>query len=666
VSADARLRHLVGLAQAMSAAQSEREAVHAAARLARDALHASMAAISVWERETGRLRVLVNYGELAPDEEELPEDESYPVADYPEIAHFLEQRGLGEPWTSDGLPRAWVQTADEPAGEIDPAEAELPVPGLSRNGPFCRERVAGLRRRGRGCCLVAPIVLRGRAWGELYLARRPGEPVFDDHDAEFATVLAAQISAGLAQSERLAEVSRLAFTDALTGLANRRAVDARLDEALEAHRADGTVVSLVMCDVNGLKQVNDERGHEVGDQLLERFGNQLSVCSAMLPGSVAGRLGGDEFCLVVAGIPTDEVIRVAEELCARALQIGEGQGVACGVASTGDPIGPVTTADRLFRLADAAQYRAKAARAAHPVVAGRGSASGSGATDPTVRLADAPPAASGPRPRRGERRRFRGALRSADPGQFISAVLDALDSSEFPNAADPRGVAGGDGPAPGTAPPRVHPADTLGRLGVVAEAACRLVDAVAWWVSYLPPGTLLMRTAAYGVQRMTVPRGARGAGQARAAGSGAGEGGPGGLLGAGVGGGVVGAGALGAAGLAGAAREPDPARAAALQRATIEAPDAVFDLRSYPLTARAVRGGAFTMRAGAPGNDPAEEAVLIVGGYRAMVAAGGTNAAGGWLLELFADESTLPLSGLAPALRTLVATTINGPASVPE
>lgn len=601
--ADARLRSVVGLAQAMAAAQSEREAVRAAAVRAREALHAAMAAVSVWERERGRLRVLVNHGDLAPGEEELPEDESYPVADYPEIAAFLEQRGLG-PWSDDGLPRAWVQTAED--GPEDAAGAGDGVrAALARHGPFCRERAAALRRRGRGCCLVAPIVLRGRAWGELYLARGVGEEVFTEEDAEFATVLAAQISAGLAQTEQLEEVRRLAFTDPLTGLANRRAVDARLDTALEAHRRDGTVVSLLVCDVNGLKRVNDEQGHEVGDRLLERFANQLSVCGAMLPGSLAARLGGDEFCLVVEGVPADEVVRVAEELCVRALRLGDGEGVACGVASTGDPIGPVTTADRLFRLADAAQYRAKAGHASRPVVAGRGHA-----PDPTVSLADAPPSsAPGPR-RRGERRRFRGALRSADPGQLLDGVLTALDERCAPR---PRRARTADREAADPQARHVHPADTLGRLEVVATTAARMVDAVAWWISYVPPGSQQMRTARYGVQRMT-----RG-----------------------------------------------PAGAVETARAMIEAPDAVFDLRAYPLTARAVHGDAFAMRTGAPGNDPAEEAVLVVGGYRGMVAAGGGNAAGGWLLELFADDATLPLTGLAAALRALVAVALSGPASPP-
>jgi hypothetical protein len=79
-----------------------------------------------------------------------------------------------------------------------------------------------------------------------------------------------------------------------------------------------------------------------------------------------------------------------------------GEGVACGVASTGDPIGTVHSARRLFRLADAAQYRAKAARAPKPVVAGREGGT-EGTEDQVVRLADRPPPELP-----GDRRRFRG------------------------------------------------------------------------------------------------------------------------------------------------------------------------------------------------------------------------------------------------------------------
>lgn len=375
---DRRLAAVVELAQGMAAAHTPRESWRAAASGACRALDGSFAALSVWERELGRLRVLVNVGERATGEEEFPDGETYPVHQFPEITEFLHER-----WAGGGEPNAWVETAEGPAAGS---------PG------YCHQRVAALRRRRRGCCVVAPIVLHGRAWGELYVARPVGAPVFDRGDADFATVLASVVAAGIAQTERLEEARRLAFTDALTGLANRRAVDVRLDEAVERHRRDGVVVSLVVCDLNGLKRVNDTRGHAVGDRLLERFGSVLSLCGAMLPGALAARLGGDEFCLLAVGPPADEVVDAAIELCRRAAELELGEGVACGVASTEDPIGAVRSGRRLFRLADAAQYRAKALRADRPVVAGR-----DGPDDPVVRLADSPtpemPA---------ERRRFRG------------------------------------------------------------------------------------------------------------------------------------------------------------------------------------------------------------------------------------------------------------------
>ncbi|MEU6323582.1 sensor domain-containing diguanylate cyclase [Streptomyces sp. NPDC047009] len=374
---DSRLAAVVALAQGMAAAHNPRESWRAAALGACRALGGSFAALSVWERERGRLRVLVNVGQRASDEEEFPEDETYPVHQFPEITEFLHER-----WAGGGGPSAWVETAQGPA---------------AGHAGYCHQRVAALRRRGRGCCVVAPVLLHGLAWGELYVAREAGAPAFGDADADFATVLASVVAAGIAQTERLEEARRLAFTDALTGLANRRAVDARLDEAIERHRADGVAVSLVVCDVNGLKRVNDTRGHAVGDRLLERFGSVLSLCGAMLPGALVARLGGDEFCLLAVGPSADEVVRVADEICRRAAQLEFGDGVACGVASTQDRIGTVRSARRLFRLADAAQYRAKALRSAKPVVAGR-----EGPDDPVVRLADTPPPAT------GERRRFRG------------------------------------------------------------------------------------------------------------------------------------------------------------------------------------------------------------------------------------------------------------------
>lgn len=137
---------VVALAQGMAAAHGLHEAWRAAAVGACRALGGSFAALSVWERELGRLKVLVNVGELAEGEEEFPEDESYPVHQFAEITEFLHEQ-----WAGGGEPDAWVETAEGPAA--------------GRRPGYCHQRVAALRRRGRGCCVVAPIVLHGRAWG---------------------------------------------------------------------------------------------------------------------------------------------------------------------------------------------------------------------------------------------------------------------------------------------------------------------------------------------------------------------------------------------------------------------------------------------------------------------------------------------------------------------
>jgi two-component system, cell cycle response regulator len=143
--------------------------------------------------------------------------------------------------------------------------------------------------------VVAPVVLHGRAWGELYVARRVGEPAFARADADFASVLAALIASGVAQTERFAEVQRLAFTDPLTGLGNRRMLMRDLRVKLKAASMAHPLM-LMLFDLNGFKTYNDAYGHGAGDDLLSRLGRALA--SAVMGRGWAYRLGGDEFCVL--------------------------------------------------------------------------------------------------------------------------------------------------------------------------------------------------------------------------------------------------------------------------------------------------------------------------------------------------------------------------------
>ncbi|KAK0330702.1 hypothetical protein LTR94_031813, partial [Friedmanniomyces endolithicus] len=94
---------------------------------------------------------------------------------------------------------------------------------------------------------------------------------------------------------------RLASTDALTGLANRASFDATLEQAMAlAHGKDGVALMLVLIDLDGFKAINDTLGHDAGDEVLRMTGAALS--QPWLRGSLAARIGGDEFVVVLDGL----------------------------------------------------------------------------------------------------------------------------------------------------------------------------------------------------------------------------------------------------------------------------------------------------------------------------------------------------------------------------
>ncbi len=142
-----------------------------------------------------------------------------------------------------------------------------------------------------------------------------------------------------------------------------------LDEAMELHRLTGLPVALIICDVNGLKQVNDTSGHDTGDAVLEQLAGHLSAVAGTVNGALAARIGGDEFSVLVVGQPWSTVTQLAEELADRAAKLEGISGAAVGYAATDGPAGTVGNRDTLFRLADAAQYEAKREGIQRPVAA---------------------------------------------------------------------------------------------------------------------------------------------------------------------------------------------------------------------------------------------------------------------------------------------------------
>lgn len=113
--------------------------------------------------------------------------------------------------------------------------------------------------------------------------------------------------------QREADARRLARTDGLTGLPNRRVLEQQADQLLDRHAADQAQMALLFVDLDSFKTVNDRHGHAVGDALLRLVG--LRLRHAMRRDDLACRIGGDEFvCLLQALRGPDEVPAIEAKL----------------------------------------------------------------------------------------------------------------------------------------------------------------------------------------------------------------------------------------------------------------------------------------------------------------------------------------------------------------
>jgi diguanylate cyclase (GGDEF)-like protein len=155
----------------------------------------------------------------------------------------------------------------------------------------------------------------------------------------------------------------LAMTDELTGLPNRRAVLARLAGALDG----GSMCAVLIIDIDHFKAINDRHGHLVGDEVLRAVAAALAAAlSSDLRGSMSiGRLGGEEFLLLLPDVELEIALQAAERVRAAVARVdisrwisGQPLSVSIGVAIAHPVPGGVTD---VLRRADDALYEAKAA-----------------------------------------------------------------------------------------------------------------------------------------------------------------------------------------------------------------------------------------------------------------------------------------------------------------
>jgi diguanylate cyclase (GGDEF)-like protein len=171
-----------------------------------------------------------------------------------------------------------------------------------------------------------------------------------------------QLGTTMQNARMVRRLEQLATIDALTGLANRRVFSEEIEKQLASASRFGRDLSLVVCDIDKFKLVNDTHGHAIGDVVLRGFGEVLRR-NVVRDTDLAARFGGEEFVVLCEGTDTAGAIQLAERIRAdlesQVYQTTAGElrvTVSMGVATF--PLHG-RTREELFDRADAALYSAK-------------------------------------------------------------------------------------------------------------------------------------------------------------------------------------------------------------------------------------------------------------------------------------------------------------------
>jgi diguanylate cyclase (GGDEF)-like protein len=313
-------------AQALGSALSERDVVEAGVRAAREIASFDLAAVTVWNESTRMHEVCAatsNGGEI----DDLVGQ------------RFKHNTGLVSMVVTNKFPLPYK-------GEHDAAHQIV----LTKRLPW--PSIPSL--------LVLPLLHHGRVLGTLILGawRRHA---FPDTVRPTLEVLASHLAVSLSNARMVHKLETMATTDGLTGLFNKRAMlDAAAQKVAAAHRF-GRKLSVLVCDIDFFKKVNDTYGHDVGDVVIKGLGDILRRTKRTT--DVVARFGGEEFVLLCE--QTDETgavqlgERIREELAKTVFHTPAGPlTVTCSVGASTFPLAGETY-DDLFKAADEALYASK-------------------------------------------------------------------------------------------------------------------------------------------------------------------------------------------------------------------------------------------------------------------------------------------------------------------
>jgi diguanylate cyclase (GGDEF)-like protein/putative nucleotidyltransferase with HDIG domain len=210
--------------------------------------------------------------------------------------------------------------------------------------------------------LSVPLLGQDNTVGVLTLYRADADAFAPDH-LRILSGISSKIGLSFENALKYRALEASATTDFLTGLVNTRALSERLNNELSRSEREPAPLTVMVCDLDRFKEVNDRFGHSAGNRVLQAFANGLAKMNRDY--DVTARFGGDEFVIVLPGVRSDEVGDKILGLTALAAEVGMavcGEGIiaaSVGVASYPDD---GVTAEELLAEADRRMYANKHSR----------------------------------------------------------------------------------------------------------------------------------------------------------------------------------------------------------------------------------------------------------------------------------------------------------------
>jgi len=200
------------------------------------------------------------------------------------------------------------QSGDLASQRVERPEQVLELDLVDEHGqPLSAARRVGLQR-----AVAVPMCLAGEIVGVLVIHMRSPR-ILERSEIRVLQTLANQAVIAIENAAAYEHTKQLATTDAMTGVANHRELEAYLDRELQRSRKTREPLALIMCDLDHFKEINDTVGHPAGDAVLRHLTRQILV-PAVRPKDLVARYGGDEFVLVLRGADSRAALAVAERI----------------------------------------------------------------------------------------------------------------------------------------------------------------------------------------------------------------------------------------------------------------------------------------------------------------------------------------------------------------